>query len=96
MRDPHKPIVFRETCDHCSAWLHCCKNCRFYQRGLPNDCRVPGTDPISDREGVNFCEEFAVNSGRGDSIKISSPEEAAKRLFGDTETHKKKSFEDLF
>lgn len=51
-------ISFRETCPYCQAYLHCCKNCVNYAPGQPNDCRIPGTDPISDREAANFCEEF--------------------------------------
>lgn len=28
--------------------------------GKPNDCLVPGTEFIADREAMNFCEEFAL------------------------------------
>lgn len=53
-------LSFRAVCEKCLAYLHCCKNCRYYKPGLPSDCRVPNTDPIRDREGCNFCEEFAL------------------------------------
>ena len=55
-----KKISFRATCDKCGAALHCCKNCKFYKPGLPNDCAVPDTDHISDRTATNFCEEFSM------------------------------------
>lgn len=51
-------IPFRATCPHCHAYLHSCKNCKNYSPGLPNDCKIPGTDPISDREAGNYCDEF--------------------------------------
>ncbi len=53
-------LSFRALCCRCDAWLHCCKNCQNYKPGLPNDCMVPGTDPIADREAFNFCEEFSL------------------------------------
>lgn len=53
-------ISFREICPHCHSYLHCCKNCRNYQPGLSNDCKIPGTEPISDREARNTCEEFQL------------------------------------
>jgi hypothetical protein len=50
-------IGFREECPECAAFLHTCPNCRNFE---PNrrDCRIPTTDPVHDREGMNFCEEF--------------------------------------
>lgn len=74
-------ISFREICPHCHAYLHCCKNCVNYQPGLPNDCKVPGTDPIADREAANFCEEFKI-LGKPPQ-KTADPKDVLKRLFGD-------------
>lgn len=74
-------ITFRATCDFCGAALHCCKNCRFYKPGLPNNCAVPGTDFIADRTAPNFCEEFQL---LGKVLeKKSDPREAERRLFGE-------------
>lgn len=72
-------ISFRELCPHCHAYLHCCKNCLNYQPGLPNDCKIPGTDPIKDRETINFCEEFRI-LGKPCAPKID-PQDIIKRLF---------------
>lgn len=79
---PRNSIPFRATCDFCVAYLHCCKNCRFYKPGQPNDCLVPGTDPIINREGSNHCEDFAL---AGDRPKENRPSisDIEKRLFGD-------------
>jgi hypothetical protein len=51
-------ISFRATCPHCDIDLHTCSQCRYYSPGKPNDCLVPGTEFIRDREAANFCEEF--------------------------------------
>lgn len=72
-------IGFRELCPFCDAYLHCCKNCVNYAPGLPNDCKVPDTDPISDRSVGNFCEEFKA-SGKKPPEKPSL-EDIQKRLF---------------
>jgi len=47
-----------DTCAHCAADLHACKNCRFYNPSLHNQCRIPEADFIRDREITNFCTHF--------------------------------------
>lgn len=59
------PIRFRSTCPHCEIDLHCCVNCRYYSPGKPNDCIVPGTEYVRDREAANFCEDFKVKLPQG-------------------------------
>lgn len=55
-----------------------------YKPGMPNDCLIPGTDPIADREAGNYCEEFVVNGiGPAESKNLS---EVSYRLFGEEET----------
>jgi len=88
-------VPFRETCDHCHAALHCCRNCVHYHPGKPNDCEVPNTDFVADRTAVNFCEDFKL-SGKGPA-KSGDINEASKRLFGDDDNPKpKKGFDSLF
>ena len=53
-------ISFRACCDHCGEYLHCCQNCIYFQEGLPNNCKVPGTEYVADRRKNNFCEDFSV------------------------------------
>lgn len=55
-------IGFRAACPHCGADLHTCVGCCYYAPGKPNDCMVPGTDPVRDREAANFCEEFKAKT----------------------------------
>lgn len=83
--DPEfKKIGFRAECEKCGASLHCCQNCRYYHKGLPNDCEVPGTEFIFDRSKMNLCEDFrlrAENTGKAD-VDLSDVE---SRLFGDAQ-----------
>lgn len=75
-------ISFRADCPHCGADLHVCLNCMNHAVGKPNECSIPGTEPIRDREKGNFCEEFQAktdlekNGGKEDALK------RARRLFG--------------
>ena len=72
-----KKISFREHCDACRASLHCCKNCIFYEPGRANDCKIPGTDTITDRTANNFCEEFSILGKYNHTI---SKDDAKKRF----------------
>jgi hypothetical protein len=82
---PGGKLSFRATCIKCHSWLHCCKNCKNYQPGLPNDCKIPGTEYIPDREANNFCEEFQLLGVAPPSKKDPKnlAKEIEKRLFGD-------------
>jgi len=78
---PNRPLPFRAACDKCHSPLHVCKACKFYQPSKPNECLVPGTEPISDREAVNFCEDYLF-LGKGPAPQVDR-KEIEKRLFGD-------------
>lgn len=82
LKDPDwGKISFREECPTCRTPLHCCKNCVYYQPGLPNDCKVPGTEFVRDRTAMNLCEDFKI-LGTGPSKSVNA-EDIAKRLFKD-------------
>lgn len=49
----------RETnCLTCAHPTRCCRNCRHYARGRPNDCVEPLAEPVADKTRANFCEHF--------------------------------------
>ena len=50
-------IGVRDECPECAAYVHTCVACRHYDPGL-KDCRLTTTEPVRDRAGQNFCEEF--------------------------------------
>ncbi len=51
-------IGVRDFCDRCQAYLHCCRNCEFYEPGAHNDCRESSAEPVADKEQGNFCDYF--------------------------------------
>jgi hypothetical protein len=55
-----------ETCVKCGADMHCCLNCRLFDRSS-YQCTSRTTEPIRDKDRQNRCEEFqigATNLGR--------------------------------
>lgn len=73
-------VGFREECEKCHADLHVCKNCRNWAPGRPNECAIPGTEFVADRERRNFCEDFELLGKKGPSGP--SPQDIIKDLFG--------------
>ncbi|HEX2583016.1 MAG TPA: hypothetical protein VHL30_02760 [Chlamydiales bacterium] len=85
---PPLKMGFRAECPHCGIDLHTCTGCRYYVLGKPNDCSVPNTEFIRDREAMNFCEEFAPK------ISPDLPQPPQRTILG--ETPPKKDFKSLF
>ena len=48
-----------EICAGCQAWVHACKNCRFWDEGS-RTCEEPAAEWVHDRERANFCDFFAL------------------------------------
>lgn len=76
-------IAFRATCDYCQAALHCCKNCKFYHPGKPNECEVPRTTYIPDRAKANLCEEYRLRKP-ATLTPTKNISDIEKQLFGET------------
>jgi len=90
--EPPMKIGFRAVCEHCEVDLHVCMNCRYHAPGKPNECEVPDTDYVSDRESSNLCEEFRLRQNSSTAGDLDK----ARKLFGDNEPQEKKGFDDLF
>lgn len=72
------PIGRREECPHCTASLHVCRLCEFYDRGVSKDCREPVADEVSDKEAANFCDYFRPRGGLSASDDGSAAQSRAK------------------
>ncbi len=48
----------RDMCPNCSAYLHCCYNCRHWDPHVHNQCRENQGEFIRDRAEGNFCLYF--------------------------------------
>ena len=93
----------KEICPECSAFLHCCLNCRFYDPTVHNSCQIGTTEWVGDKAGQNFCDEFvfADTDAQGQSDADAEKDrarQAVQQLLGGSETRKPglDDFERLF
>jgi hypothetical protein len=56
-----REIGRRDECPFCHADLHCCLNCRFYDRAAPKQCREPKADLVREKDKANFCDFFVFS-----------------------------------
>lgn len=70
---------FRTECPHCSADLHCCKACTFYDTSAYNECRESSADRVLEKDRANFCEYFSVRENSA-ADKPDPAAEARKKL----------------
>ena len=47
-----------DTCPNCAAYLHSCRNCRFWSASAHNQCLENQGEFVRDREAGNFCGHF--------------------------------------
>ena len=69
-----------DTCAHCGAYLHVCKNCRFYDPNVHNECLETQADFIRDREAANFCAHFEIKDLDGPPADDDSAAKAKAKL----------------
>lgn len=61
-----KKIGRRDECPFCHADLHCCLNCKFYERTASKQCREPVAEPVKEKQKANYCDYFTfAESGEG-------------------------------
>lgn len=65
-----------ESCPHCRADLHCCRNCEFYDPKAYNECREPMAERVLEKEAANFCDYFQI---AGKAHRAEEKDREAKR-----------------
>ncbi|NEV60726.1 hypothetical protein [Thiorhodococcus minor] len=80
------PDYGRETnCIGCGRPTRCCRNCRHFAPGRPQECMEPMVERVLDKTAANFCELFEPSSPTADQAPgVSAPEalrQAAEDLF---------------
>lgn len=58
-------VGFRDSCDHCGADLHICRNCRYYDPTAYNECRESSAERVTDSERANRCDWFSPSDEEG-------------------------------
>lgn len=72
----------RETCLHCGSDLHCCRNCRFHDPTMHNECREPQAERQVDKERGNFCDWFSLGGQAAAGDKAATARARLDALFG--------------
>ena len=65
-----RKVQREELCVGCQAWIHCCKNCAFWDDAA-RTCEEPAAEWVHDRERANFCDFFALAAD--ESARVSGP-----------------------
>lgn len=76
-------VPFRAECDACSADLHVCLSCRFYDRFVENECREDQADPVANKDRRNLCEYWKPRIDAGVDDAAAQAKQKLAALFGD-------------
>jgi hypothetical protein len=80
------PLSRRDQCPACSADLHVCKMCLYFDRNAPRQCREDGAEDVTEKERPNFCDWFKPSDRAFDPAGKDAAAAAAEKLaalFGD-------------
>ncbi len=73
----------RDMCPNCYAYLHCCKNCQFWDPSVHNECLENRAEFIRDREEGNFCLYFTFKEVEdGDESEAEKAKQNIEKIFG--------------
>lgn len=77
------PLSRTEVCGACSADLHVCRMCRFYDTSVGNACREPVADHVADKTRANFCGYLELRNDAGTYAQNGNlANDDLKALFG--------------
>ena len=79
-------VRLRDTCPQCSADLHCCLNCKFYDPHVHNQCRETQAEWVRYKDEANHCDYFEplLSAGRSPGQKSGmAGSQAARKKFDD-------------
>ena len=77
-------------CPRCDKPTHCCRNCRHYAPGRPNECREPMVDRVIAKDRANFCDWFQP------LLRSHSPQAGETQSTATDPESLKRAAEDLF
>ncbi len=80
------PLSRRDQCPECSADLHVCRMCLYFDRAVQRQCREDGAEDVTEKERANFCDWFKPSETAFDPKRKSEADaakEALASLFGD-------------
>ena len=55
-------VVSWAVCPGCGRGVRVCRNCKFYSPGSHWDCRETISEPVREKDMVNFCDFFSLDT----------------------------------
>jgi len=84
-----KPLSRQAICPACSAYLHVCRMCEYYDARVSGGCTEERAEDVSDKTHVNFCDYFKSRPNAHQPRDASRPAASRAKLDalfgGDTE-----------
>ena len=80
------PLSRRDQCPDCSADLHICRMCIYFDKNVTRQCREDGADDVTDKDRPNFCDWFKPSDKAYDgsaNAEAEAARDALASLFGD-------------
>lgn len=74
------PFSRRDECPQCSAHLHVCRMCEFYDPAAVAQCLEDDAEEVREKDKVNFCEWFRPRPGAFDLQGARQAEKAKAGL----------------
>lgn len=74
------PLSRRDQCPDCTADLHVCKMCVYFDAAVPRQCREDGAEDVAEKERANFCDWFRPSASAFDPTKKSEADAAKDAL----------------
>jgi hypothetical protein len=68
----------RDMCPNCHAYLHCCKNCEFWDQNVHNQCTENRAEFIRDRDEDGTESEAAQAKAKLEALFGGAPAAATK------------------
>lgn len=70
-----------DICPHCSAQLHCCKNCEYWDPSAHNQCKENISEYIPNRDETNRCTFFTFKNGKPEAQDLNKAKDKLESLF---------------
>jgi len=80
------PLSRRDQCPECSADLHVCRMCVYFDKAVPRQCCEDGAEDVTDKDRPNFCDWFKPSDkafNPSENADAVAAKDALAALFGD-------------
>ena len=74
------PFSRRDECPSCTAHVHVCRMCLYFDPAVPKQCREDDAEEVTEKERVNFCEWFKPGLDAFDPVRAGRAAKAQTDL----------------